>query len=259
MTAFLSDSAGRWNLTEQLFGGAFGGKSGTLSTRTTWSTALNDQHFAAIGAYGSPSPDWHWGVDFCAVHSVSIRNDPSIPIGGLTQGAMLNVVAPPQACQDSYANRETMLYDGISTYKAFGWSVYVDRAITTFQRLGSLPDNAYLSSNTCYQLMAYIRALNTMLGTTYNQYKLVPDGSRIPPGSQMTTAQLILASVIAQYRAIANYGIPGCPIGCVTNPDFFVANATSENVGGGVVKMLLPAQLGGQLIAIANSIQFRLT
>jgi phage tail sheath gpL-like len=259
MSAFLSDNAGRWNLTVQLFGGAFTGKSGTLSTRTTWGTALNDQHLNAIGAYASPSPDWHWGVDFCAVTSVSIRNDPSIPVGGLTQGAQLNVVAPPQQCQDSYANRQAMLFDGLSTYKAQGWTVYVDRAITTFQRLGSNPDNAYLSGNTPYQLMAYIRALNTMLGTTFNQYKLVPDGSRIPPGSQMTTSQLILASVIAQYRAIAAYGIPGCPVGLVTNPTFFVANATAENAGGGVVKMLLPAQLGGQLIAIASSIQFRLT
>jgi phage tail sheath gpL-like len=82
MTSFLSDAAGRWNWSVELFGGAFTAKGGTYSQRTTWSTALNDQHTSAIGAYGSPNPDWHWAVDYTAACAVSLKANPAVPVGG---------------------------------------------------------------------------------------------------------------------------------------------------------------------------------
>jgi phage tail sheath gpL-like len=256
--AFLGDAAGRWNWSVQLFGGSFVGKAGSLSTRTTWSTLRNDQHAAAIGAYGSPSPDWYWGVDYCAAAAVSIRNDPTIPIGGLTAGALLNVVAPPLADRDGFANRQTLLFDGLSTYKVGpAGDVHVDRAITTYQfNASGDPDNSYLNLNVPYQLMAYIRTVETMLGSQFNQVKLVADGSRIPPGSRMVTSQTILAAVVSQYIAIATVGVPGAPAGLVQNPTQFAQQAQSENAGGGIVKLLLPVQLGNQLIAIVMNVQF---
>jgi phage tail sheath gpL-like len=255
--AFLGDQAGRWNWSVQLFGGAFTAKGGTLSTRTTWSTARNDQHTDAIGANGSPSPDWYWGVDFAAAHAVSIRSNPTISIGGLIAGVALNVVAPPLELRDDFAERQTLLFDGMSTYKVDNsGTVRVDRAITTYQSTGGTPDDSYLSSNVPYQLMAYIRAVETMIGTNFNQVILVSDGTRIPPGSRMVTSQTILFSVIAQYRQIATAGLPGAPVGLVQNPDAFDLAAQAENAGGGIVKLLLPVALGNQLIAVAMNIQF---
>src|ERR1700731_1205119 len=95
-----------------------------------------------------------------------------------------------------------------------------------------------------------------MLGSNFNQVKLVADGSRIAPGSRMVTAQTILFAVIAQYAAIASDGLPGAPAGLVQNADQFAAQAQAINAGGGVVKLLLPVQLGNQLIAIAMNVQF---
>ena len=256
--AFLSDAAGRWNWSVQLFGGAFTAKGGSLSTRTTWSTARNDQHAAAMGAFGSPSPDWAWAVDYCAVAAVSIRSDPTLPIGGLTTGAALNVMAPPLANRDNFAARQTLLFDGMSTFKVdTAGVVHVDRAITTYQfNAAGGADNSYLNLNVPYQLMAYIRTVETMLGSNFNQVKLVADGSRIPPGSRMVTSQTILFAIIAQYTKIATEGLAGAPVGLVQNPTQFAAQAQAVNAGGGVVKVLLPIQLGNQLIAIAMNIQF---
>jgi phage tail sheath gpL-like len=259
LAAFLGDAAGRWNWSVQLFGHGFTAKNGTLSARTTWSLALNSQHISAIGAYGSPSPDWYWAVDFTAVHAVSIRSDPTLPIGGLVQGDQLNVVAPPLQDLDNFAARQTMLFDGISSFKGdINGLVYVDRSITTYQQNASgLPDNSYLSTNTPFQLMAYIRSLETMLGSNFNQSILVADGSRIPAGSALVTSQTILFSAIAHYTAIATTGLPGAPVGLVQNPTVFAAGAQAQNAGGGIVKLLLPIILGTQLIAIAINVQFR--
>lgn len=256
--AFLGDAAGRWNWSVQLFGGMFTAKNGSLGTRTSWSTARNDQHAAAIGALNSPSPDWAWAVDFCAASAVSIRSDPTIPIGGLVTGAALNVMAPPLASRDSFAARQTLLFDGMSTYKVDpAGTVHVDRAITTYQfNANGGPDNSYLNLNVPYQLMAYIRAMETMVGSNFNQVKLVADGSRIAPGSGMVTSQTILFAVIAQYQLIAEQGIPGAPAGLVQNPAVFAQQARGINAGGGIVKLLLPVQLGNQLIAVAANIQF---
>lgn len=256
--SFLGDAAGRWNWSVELFGGAFTAKGGSLATRTTWSTARNDQHCDAIGAYGSPSPDCDWALDFCAVHAVSIRANPSVPIGGLAGGAALNVMAPSLANQDDFAEQETLLFDGMSTYIVNpAGQVSVQRAITTYQmNAAGQPDNSYLSSNVPYQLMAFMRAFITLMSSQFNQVILVADGSRIPAGSNMVTSQTLLYSVIAMYQAMATTGIPGIPAGLVQNPQAFQQSAQAENAGGGIVKMLLPVQLSNQLVAIAADVQF---
>jgi phage tail sheath gpL-like len=256
--AFLGDAAGRWNWSVQLFGGAFTAKGGSLSARTTWSTLRNDQHASAIGAFGSPSPDWAWAVDYAAACAVSIRANPTLPIGGLVTGAALNVMAPPLANQDGFPARQTLLFDGMTTYKVDpAGVVHVDRAITTYQfNAAGGPDNSYLNLNVPYQLMAFIRTVETMIGSNFNQSILVVDGSRIPVGSGMVTSQTILFAVISLYTQIADGGVPGAPAGLVQNAAAFAAAATAINAGGGIVKMLLPVQLGSQLIAVAINCQF---
>jgi phage tail sheath gpL-like len=146
----------------------------------------------------------------------------------------------------------------LSTYKVDpAGGVHVDRAITTYQfNASGGPDNSYLNLNVPYQLMAFIRTVETMLGSNFNQSILVADGSRIPPGSGMVTSQTILFSVISLYTQIADGGVPGAPAGLVQNAAAFAAAAQAINAGGGIVKLLLPVQLGNQLIAIAINVQF---
>lgn len=250
LQAFLGDVAGRWNWSVQLFGGVFTAKGGSFSARTTWSTARNDQHASAIGALGSPSPDWHWAVDYCAGCAVTIRSDPAVPPGGIGGGVALNVVAPSLANRDSFTERETLLFDGMSTYIVDHASVvHVDRAITTYQfNPAGSPDNSYLNVNVPYQLAAYCRAVNTMISSTFAQFGLVSDNTVIPPGLKRTTAKLIAQSVIALYNSLSP--------ALVQNPDQFAKQIRWQNAGGGIVKLLQPVQLANQLIAVASDIQF---
>lgn len=258
LQSYLGDAAGRWNWSVQLFGHVFTAKGGTLAARTTWSTARNDQHASAIGAWNSPSPDWAWAVDFCAATAVSIRSNPATPIGGLQGGAQLNVMAPPAAAIDIFSERQTLLFDGMSTHVVNpAGQVFVDRAITTYQTNGAgAPDNSYLNLNVPFQLMAFIRAVETLIGSNFNQSILVQDNARIPAGSGMVTAKTIAASVVGLYQAICDSGVPGAPVGLVQDPTSFAQNIQAQNVGGGVVKLLLPVKLGNQLIAVAMNVQF---
>lgn len=258
LTAFLSDATGRWNWSSELFGGVFTAKGGSFSVRTTWGTGLNDQHTSGIGAYNSPSPDWHWAIDYAAAAAVSLRADPSIPVGGLGGGVALNVVAPPLAYRDTFTEMNTLLYDGVSTYVVDQSGVVrVQRAITTYQKnAGGSPDNSYLNVNVPYQLMAFIRAWRSMILSNFNQVKLVSDGSRIPPGASMVTPSTIKFATIALYQQLATNGLPGIPGGLVQNPDQFAQQCQATNAGGGLVTMLLPVQLANQLINVAADVQF---
>jgi phage tail sheath gpL-like len=251
ISAFLGETAGRWNWSEELFGVAFTAFNGTFAERTTFGAEQNDQFLTAIGASGSPSPDWHWATDYTAASAVSIRSNPSVPIGGLAGGVALNVVAPTIANQDSFPEQNSLLFDGMSTYVAnTAGQVAVSRAITTFQQnAAGQPDNAFLSLNVPFQLMAYIRAVRTMITSQFNQSILVANGTPIPAGSPMVTAQTILFSVIALYQQQATQGL-------VQNAAQFAQQALAQNAGGGLVTMMLPVQLANQLIAVAMDIRF---
>lgn len=266
VTAFLSDATGRWNWASELFGGAFTAYSGTFAARSTWSTALNDQHLTAIGAYNSPSPAWHWAVDYAAAAAVSLRVNPAVPVGGFQQGGegggvALNVLPPLLADRDTYPEMNTLLYDGMSTYGVDASGIVrVGRAITTYQKnAAGQPDNAYLDLNVPYQLAAYIRAWRTMITTQFNQSVIVANGTRIPPGSKLVTPNTIKFATVAQYRQLAVDGGYGLPAGIVTNPDGFASAIAVTNAGGGTLTCLLPVQLSTGLIVVAADVQFTRT
>ncbi len=251
ISSFLGESAGRWNWSSELFGVAFTAYNGTFATRTTWGRTQNDQFLTAIGAYGSPNPDWHWSVDYCAAAAVSLRANPAVPVGGLAGGVALNVMAPAVANLDSFEEQDTLLFDGLSTYVATqSGQVLVSRAITTFQQSSAgVPNDAFLSLNVPYQLMAYIRAVRSMIQSQFNQCILVADGTKIPAGSAMVTSQTILYSIIALYQQ-------QCTTGLVQNATAFAAQAVAQNAGNGLVAAMLPIMLGNQLINVAMDIRF---
>jgi phage tail sheath gpL-like len=251
ISSFLGETAGRWNWSEELFGVAFTAFNGTFAARTTFGMDQNDQFLTAIGASGSPSPETDWAVDYCAAAAVSIRANPSVPVGGLAGGVQLNVGAPAIANQDSFQEQSSLLNDGMSTYIANNsGQVFVSRAITTFQQSAAgAPDDAFLSLNVPFQLMAYIRAVRAMVQTQFNQSILVADGTTIPAGSAMVTSQTIRFSIIALYAQQATQGL-------VQNPTQFAQQAAAQNAGNGLVTALLPVQLSNQLINVAMDIKF---
>ena len=203
-----------------LYGHVFSAYRGTFSARTTFGTGRNDQHATILGFYDSPTPAWLEASDWCAAHVIRLRVNPAQ--GLATQP--LNLLPPPIASQDTPGERNTLLFDGMSTFTVDAAGVCrIDRSITTYQSNASgQPDNSYLNTNIMFQAMYAARYIATQITSQFivPGKILVSNGTLIPPGSPATTPNAMLGAVIAVYAYLASIFI-------VQNVQTFAQNATA--------------------------------
>lgn len=251
--AFLNDSTGRWSWQQQVFGHAFYAYRGTWGSLTTFGTARNNQHETVMGFNDSPTPSWQWAASVAAVTAVSVRADPGIPMQTV---ALTGVSAPPLQSRFNLSQRNTLLYDGISTFTvADDGTVAIENLITTYQTNAfGQPDNSYLEIETMFLLAYVLRRLRTLVTSKYARVKLAADGTRFAPGSAIVTPKIIKADQIAEYRQMEYEGY-------VQGSDIFAQaliveqNASNPNR----VDVLWPGTLINQLRIFALLAQFRLS
>lgn len=242
-----NDVSGRWSWQSMQYGHAFAAFRGTVGASTTFGLSRNSQHVTVMPFNDSPTPYWLWASDICAAAAVSVRADPGLPF----QTLALNVLAPPSQSRFIQTDRNTLLFDGMSTFTvAQDGTVQIERLVTTYQiNPSGFADNSYLDAETMFQLPDMIRILRSYLGTTFARKKLVSDATFAPPGSNSVNAPMIKAAIIAKYREMEFNGK-------VQNSAIFAANLIVENAGNGLVRVLLPADLANQLRQIAVLVQF---
>ncbi|HHT8903062.1 TPA: phage tail sheath subtilisin-like domain-containing protein [Burkholderia cenocepacia] len=251
--AFLNDSTGRWSWQQQVFGHAFYAYRGTWGSLTTFGTARNNQHETVMGFNDSPTPSWQWAASVAAVTAVSVRADPGIPMQTV---ALTGISAPPLQSRFNLSQRNTLLYDGISTFTvADDGTVAIENLITTYQTNAfGQPDNSYLEIETMFLLAYVLRRLRTLVTSKYARVKLAADGTRFAPGSAIVTPKIIKADQIAEYRQMEYEGY-------VQGSDIFAQaliveqNASNPNR----VDVLWPGTLINQLRIFALLAQFRLS
>jgi phage tail sheath gpL-like len=248
MKSFLADDVGRWSWQEMVYGGCFSAYRGTLGECTTFGMARNDQHMSITAFNGSPDPIWIWAAEITAASAASLRVDPGLPL----QYINTTLQAPPIADRWILGERNTLLYDGMSTTRVGDDdTVIIERMATTYQKnAAGANDDSYLDVETMYGLMFVSRDLSNYLLTRYARKKLVSDTTIILAGSNCVNAPMIRASVISEYRALEAAGY-------VQNSRTFAQNIVVENAGNGLVKILAPVDLVNQLRQIAILLQFR--
>ncbi|WP_317201483.1 phage tail sheath subtilisin-like domain-containing protein [Janthinobacterium sp.] len=248
----LNDVTGRWSWSVQIYGHFMAAYRGTLGAQTTLGVTRNDQHGSIMGFNDSPTPSWLWAAAMAGAIAVSVRADPATPVQTI---ALQGVLAPPLQSRFLLTDRNTMLYDGISTFfVGDDGTVYLENVITTYQKnaFGS-PDNSYLEIETMYTLAYVLRALKSVVTTKYARVKLAANGTRFAAGSNVVTPNVIRADLIAQYRQLESQGL-------VQNGQAFKdalivqQNATNPNR----VDVLYPSTLINQLRIFALLAQFRL-
>jgi phage tail sheath gpL-like len=246
--AFLDDITGRWSWEQMLYGGAFSAYRGTLGACTAFGNSRNDQHVSIMSFYDSPDPSWVWAAQIGAACANSLRVDPGLPLQYITT----QLKAPPVASRFDIGERNTLLYDGMSTFRTGDdGSVIIERMCTTYQKNSAgATDDSYLDVETLYGLMFVARDLANYLLTRYARKKLVSDTTQILAGSNCVNAPMIKASTCAEYRALEAGGY-------VQNSAQFAAGIVVEDAGGGLVKILAPVDLVNQLRQIAILLQFR--
>jgi phage tail sheath gpL-like len=248
MEAFLADYQGRWSWEQMLYGGCFSAFRGTLGELTTFGNARNDQHMSVMGFDDSPDPSWVWAAQIGGYCAASLRVDPGLPLQYMTT----QLKAPPVASRLDIGERNTLLYDGVSTFRVNdAGAVIIERMCTTYQKnAAGAPDNSYLDVETMYGLMFVARDLTNYLLTRYARKKLVSNATPVLPGSNCVTAAMIQASVVAEYKVLEANGY-------VQNSATFAQNIVTEDAGNGLVKILAPVDLVNQLRQIAILLQFR--
>jgi phage tail sheath gpL-like len=248
MEAFLSDYQGRWSWEQMLYGGAFAAFRGTLGALTAFGTTRNDQHMAVMGFDDSPDPSWVWASQIGGYCAASLRVDPGLPL----QYMATQLKAPPVQSRLSIGERNTLLYDGISTFRVNdAGAVIIERMRTTYQtNAAGADDDSYLDVETMFGLMFVARDLSNYLLTRYARKKLVDNGTPVLPGSNCVTPAMIQASTVAEYKVLEANGY-------VQDSAGFARNIVTENAGHGLVKILAPVNLVNQLRQIAILLQFR--
>lgn len=243
----LSDATGRWSYLSELFGHAFSAFRGIYSALVTEGDTLNNQHVSVLGFADSPTPAWGVAANFAGVCAASLRADPALPL----QYVSMQWQAPPIQSRFDQSERNTLLYNGISTFRVDqSGTVILERAVTTYQTTASgAPDDSYLNVETMFTLMFVIRAFRNDLLTKFARKKLVSNGTRISFGQNFVTPNTVLNEVIAQYRLAASFGY-------VQNPDQFAQQAYATDAGNGQVSLYLPIQLAQQLRVIAMLVAF---
>lgn len=248
----LGDKNGRWSYASQLYGHVFAAQRGTLATLATAGNARNNQHETILGFDDSPSPAWIWAADLAGTAAVALRADPGRPLQTLTLSTAL---APPLASRFELGERNTLLWDGISTFTVQSdGTVALENVITTYQKnaFGS-SDDSYLEVETLFLLMYVLRAQRALVTSKYARVKLAADGTRFAPGSAIVTPKIIKADLIAQYQELEYAGF-------VQDAEAFARELIVEKNGSNPnrVDVLWPGTLINQLRIFALLAQFRL-
>ncbi|WP_419900691.1 phage tail sheath subtilisin-like domain-containing protein [Roseomonas sp. USHLN139] len=250
LTSIRTFMAARWAWDKMLYGHAFAGFRGTLGESTTFGLALNDPHLTVMPANGSPTPPWLWAANAAGAFAASLRADVGLPLHGLP----LDVLAPPLASRWSIAERNVLLWDGLSSFSVAGdGTVTTETIVTTYQRnAAGVPDDSYLYVERGYVLAAVIRDLRAFVTSTYGRFKLASDTTAYRPGARIITPAVIEDALLGRYRELERQGL-------VQEYETFRAALVVERDGTNRCRVngLLPVVPIDQFRVFAGLVQFR--
>lgn len=251
MKNFMGDTAGRWAWNRKVYGHAFSAYRGSYASLASFGVGRNDQHMSIMGYYDSPTPPWLWAAAYAAQAAISVRADAGLPLHTLP---LIGVLAPPIASRFKIDERNTLLFDGISTFSVQqDGTCLIEGAITTYQvNAYGQPDNSYLVLVRLYTLMYCLRFMETRITTKFARVKLAADGTRFGPGSNTVTPAIIKAELIAAYLELEDLGL-------VQEHDRFIAGliVQKSSTDPNRVDVLWDGVLINQLDIFALLAQFR--
>lgn len=250
IASFLNDQTGRWSWGQQVYGHAFFGTVGTLSTLVTFGDGLNNQHFTYLGWNNAASSAWVLAAALAGTVAVSTRADPGRPMQTLVCNGLL---PPQQPDRFTLVMRDQLLHNGISTFTVLAGQVILENIITTYQlNAYAAPDNSYLEIETMFLLMFILRDLRTLVTSKFGRVKLAADSTQTAVAG-VVTPSIIKGALIARYAELEQQGI-------VQGTDEFaqqiIVQQNSQNPNR--VDVLYPAILIDQLRIFATLLQFRL-
>ena len=244
---FMDDNTGRWAFNRKIYGHVYCPRNSAVSQAQSYGAGLNNQHITILPIFDTPmSPPEQvaaWGAGVFQ----SVAANPSIPL----QYIPTNIPLPPQKSRFVFQDRQTLLFNGMSTYREEGGVLEIERLITTYQLTpAGVPDASYLDAETMHQLGFAARDLDAYMLSKYGRAILVADDVAIPGGSAMVNPSLLKAAMDTRYRYQCEV------LQLCQDPDGFAKESRVELAGAGRANFYAPFRLMGQLRAMAFQVGF---
>ncbi len=249
LTAIETELDNRFGPTKQIDGLYLTAKNGELGDLETFGNGRNSkyvscQHIRKVPAYSA---------DFVAAYGAVIAYngeiDPARPFQTLE---LKGILAPAAVDQFTNTENNSLLFDGIATFKVIGGKVLIQRAITMYQtNAAGAVDTAYLDVVTLLTLM-YLRYdfRNYILGK-YPRSKLAADGTNFGSGQPVITPSIGKGEAITKFRQWEQLGL-------VENIDQFKTDLVCEidTIDPNRLNWILSPNLMNQFRVGAATIQF---
>lgn len=249
MALFETELLARWGPMQQIEGVVVASVPGAQATMIAAGTARNSFLSVLFGSGQSPTPAWVCTAAITAIAAYQATIDPFRAFTGLPIPGML----PPQvALQNTRAERNIQLTDGVSTYTVdSGGNCLIERLITTYQTTNSVPDATYLDLTTVVGVAALRYTQRVRIALKFQRYKLANDGTVFGPGQAIVTPSIIKSELLALYLLWQDQG-------WVEGFDAFkaglqvVRSASDPNR----VDVLLPPDIINNFLVYAANLQF---
>lgn len=249
---FMNDTVGRWSDDQQIYGHAWSILSGTASACQTFGNARNDQHNTIFGIQGARQLTDEILAAAVARIALAYINDPARPV---TFAELSGVYMPTEANRWDKATRNTLLGNGISTFRFTESAFQIERIVTTYQRNSAgEADVSYRETNTMYTLQYIVRKLRSAITSKYPDYKLADDGYA-GTDNAVVTPGILKAEILAQYHDMCI----NSPVVC-ENEELFAQALVVERDTSDVnrVNAYIAPDLVNQLLIFAALVEFRL-
>lgn len=252
MATAMNDTSGRWAPGRQVYGHVYSAMSGDLADLQVFGVSRNDQHMTLSGFESlTQTCSDELAAYTAARNAVFIRDDPARP----TQtGALTGALPAPVGTRFTKTQQQTLLESGIATCYAQAGGLFIQRAITTYQKnaFGDA-DNSYLDSETLHTSAYVLRQLESVVTSKYPRHKLANDGTRFGPGQAIITPAVAKGEMCSTYRQMELAGI-------VENFDLFKQYLIVERDANDSnrLNVLFPPDYVNQLRVFAVVNQFRL-
>lgn len=251
LTSLDTEMDSRWSGIRMLEGHVFAAAAGTVASLVTLGTGRNSPHMSILDAgNNSPTPSYLWAAAYAGQVASSASIDPARPFTTLP---LVDILAEPVQNRRLLADKNTLLYDGISTHNvAQDGTVEIERVITCYQTNSfGVADGVYLDVTTPLTLAALRQDLRGRITSKFARMKLADDGTRFGAGQAIVTPSIIKSEIIAWAKQMSLAGL-------VEDMEDFKANLIVErNVSDPTrVDVQLTPNLVNPLYIFAASISF---
>lgn len=207
----LSDVAGRWAWSRQIYGHVFYPKTATIGDMTTHGLAQDDRHVTAIprpAATSIPEPGWEWVAAVVARIAPWLSDGATGNVSRNQTGLTVEGIQPPRDRSKwySYPTRDVFLRSGVSTWKVDGAGrVLIDKIITTQRTTHGVADTTFRDIQKIGQLVYALRYFRTALTMEHGQKAIADDN----PGNvqAISTTRDIAATFMHAYGRLERTGV----------------------------------------------------